>query len=153
METGVCEKYCLCGLEFRNIGSRFVARHLSARIWSHAVCVGSEDGSSPSTRGWHRGGNRGRVSRLGPSGERPIRRQASTPRREWSPAALEVHLTSHSYVNGWVPTEADVLLYHRLQTPPAAPATRRWHKHVAALQHEWHTWPAEVRRRHVRACT
>ncbi|XP_043212811.1 valine--tRNA ligase-like isoform X1 [Amphibalanus amphitrite] len=63
---------------------------------------------------------------------------------EWSEAALDAHLTEHSYVGGWRPTAADARLCRRLRDAPRPPAAvRRWRNHVAALADEWHTWPAE----------
>ncbi|KAG8952094.1 Translation elongation factor 1 beta [Tulasnella sp. 424] len=60
--------------------------------------------------------------------------------------ALEKHLSSRSYVDGYTPSQADVGVYTSLGSAPDAsqyPHAARWYKHIASYAQEHGTLPGD----------
>ncbi|KIK98445.1 hypothetical protein PAXRUDRAFT_823869 [Paxillus rubicundulus Ve08.2h10] len=60
-----------------------------------------------------------------------------------NPDALEKHLTTRSYVEGYTPSQADVHVYKltTAPTPSTYPHTARWYSHITSYCAEFDTLP------------
>ncbi|KAG8984749.1 Translation elongation factor 1 beta [Tulasnella sp. 427] len=61
-------------------------------------------------------------------------------------AALEKHLSTRSYVDGYTPSQADVGVYKSLGSAPDAgkyPHTARWYKHITSYAQEHDSLPGD----------
>ncbi|KAF8841883.1 hypothetical protein BDN67DRAFT_481993 [Paxillus ammoniavirescens] len=60
-----------------------------------------------------------------------------------NPDALEKHLATRSYVEGYTPSQADVHVYKLITAPAPSihPHTARWYTHIASYSAEFDTLP------------
>merc|ERR1712142_347679 len=57
--------------------------------------------------------------------------------------ALDRHLADKSYIEGYVPTQADVVVFKALSGPPNATVNAlRWHRHISSFGAESAAFPA-----------
>ncbi|EEP81049.1 elongation factor 1-beta [Uncinocarpus reesii 1704] len=61
-------------------------------------------------------------------------------------AIANIYLSTHSYVEGYAPTQADVVTYKALKAAPDAakyPHLARWYKHIASYESDFSSLPGD----------
>ncbi|KAF7307871.1 hypothetical protein MKEN_01147600 [Mycena kentingensis (nom. inval.)] len=54
---------------------------------------------------------------------------------------LETHLATRSYVEGFTPSQADVVVFKAISSAPTSPHVARWYSHIKSYESEFATLP------------